>query len=118
MPWVDSDLCTGCGLCVDECPVDIITMNDDVAEIDMDGCIRCGICHDICPVDAIKHDRLKMPEEVHANVAKTQEWMAACEKYLDDSQAGQKCLKRAVRHFENIQMAAEKTIEELKKLKM
>ena len=26
MPWVDKNECTGCGICVEECPVDTISM--------------------------------------------------------------------------------------------
>jgi len=117
MPWVDEELCNGCGLCVEECPVDTIEIYDDVAEIYMDECIRCGICHTICPTEAIKHDRLKIPEIVKTNVAKTQEWMAECEKYLGSPEERQKCLVRTVRHFENMKEIAERTLEEIAKLK-
>jgi ferredoxin len=51
---VDKDLCTGCGQCVDSCPVEAISMNDnDIAVVDPDTCVDCGDCVDICPVDAI-----------------------------------------------------------------
>ena len=46
MPWIDEKSCTGCGICVDECPVDTISMEDEKAKIDMENCIRCGVCHD------------------------------------------------------------------------
>jgi len=116
MPWVDHELCSGCGMCVDECPGGAIAMIDDVAEIDMSGCIRCGVCHDLCPVDAVKHDRLKIPEIVQTNVEKTKKSMAACEEHFGSSEAAQKSLKRSMNHFENARMAAEKTLEELGKL--
>ncbi len=50
---IDSDECTGCGLCVDDCPTDAISLNDDVASVDDGLCIDCNICVDICPTDAI-----------------------------------------------------------------
>ena len=50
---IDSDACTGCGLCVDECPTDAISLNDDVASVDEGLCTDCGICVDVCPTDAI-----------------------------------------------------------------
>jgi ferredoxin len=51
---VNKDLCTGCGQCVDSCPVEAISMNDnDIAVVDPDTCVDCGDCVDICPVDAI-----------------------------------------------------------------
>jgi NAD-dependent dihydropyrimidine dehydrogenase PreA subunit len=29
MPWVDKDKCTGCGICIEECPVGAISMEND-----------------------------------------------------------------------------------------
>ena len=49
---VNSDQCTGCGICVDVCPVDAISMNEK-AKIDADTCTECGACVDECPVEAI-----------------------------------------------------------------
>ncbi len=46
--------CTGCGTCVDECPAEAISMNDDdIAVIDMDECTECGTCVEACPSEAI-----------------------------------------------------------------
>ncbi|MCF7855086.1 MAG: 4Fe-4S binding protein [Candidatus Pacebacteria bacterium] len=50
---VDEAKCTGCGLCVDICPVDAITLEDDKAVIDEEACTDCGQCVDECPNDAI-----------------------------------------------------------------
>ena len=35
MPWIDEISCNGCGICVDECPVDTIYMEGEKAEINM-----------------------------------------------------------------------------------
>ena len=53
---VDPDKCTGCGSCVDVCPVEAVSLNDDVAVIDEDTCTECGLCVDECPNDAISLD--------------------------------------------------------------
>lgn len=49
---VNAQECNGCGVCVEYCPVDAITMND-IARIDENKCTGCGICVDKCPLDAI-----------------------------------------------------------------
>ncbi|MBW1701801.1 MAG: 4Fe-4S binding protein [Deltaproteobacteria bacterium] len=36
MPWVNKEMCTGCGICIDECTVGAISMDEDIAFIDED----------------------------------------------------------------------------------
>ena len=49
----DSEKCTGCGVCIDVCPLEAISLNDGIAVIDEDTCTECGLCVDECPSDAI-----------------------------------------------------------------
>jgi len=116
MPWIDLEDCDGCGVCVEECPVDTIIFRDEEAEIIMDGCIRCGVCHDICPQDAIKHDSEKTPEKVAENIEITKNFMELCVKHLGDEKEAAKCLKRMIKHFNNQRAIAEKTLTVLKKM--
>jgi NAD-dependent dihydropyrimidine dehydrogenase PreA subunit len=113
MPWVDENLCIGCGVCVEECPVGAIVLKDDVAEINMSDCIHCGLCHDVCDQEAVRHDSEKIPEEIDRNVGMTKSFMEACEKHLGGPEEQQKCLNRMIKHFNKEKVVAEKTIEKL-----
>jgi len=50
----DQERCTGCGLCVDICPVQVIKMEGDFPVVDKEWCIGCGVCAVPCPTSAIK----------------------------------------------------------------
>ncbi len=115
MPWVDAEKCTGCRICVEKCPVNVISMENERAEINMDGCIHCGICHDVCPQEAVRHDSEKIPEDVKANVKMTKKFMEDCAKHLGNVKEKEKCLKRMKKHFNKEKVVAERTIEELEK---
>ena len=56
MTFQINDNCISCSACVDECPVECISLGDYKYVIDEDLCIECGNCAEVCPVDA--------PEEV------------------------------------------------------
>lgn len=64
--FIDSGNCTGCGVCLDRCQMDAVTINDDVAIIDYGRCIGCGLCVITCPGEAIilkakPEDKKKVP---------------------------------------------------------
>jgi electron transfer flavoprotein alpha subunit len=44
--------CTGCGRCVNACPMEVIKIKDNKALVD-DGCAECGACISACPRGAI-----------------------------------------------------------------
>jgi ferredoxin len=52
-PKVDSKVCTGCGICVDSCPMEAITLINDIATIDINKCSNCRACVNDCPNEAI-----------------------------------------------------------------
>jgi Fe-S-cluster-containing hydrogenase component 2 len=49
---VNNDLCTGCGICLDVCPMEAIQMKNDKAFVSED-CSECGVCVDECPNGAL-----------------------------------------------------------------
>ena len=50
---IDSELCTGCGDCIEKCQLEAIKLVEDTAEIVDGRCVGCGLCVSICPEDAI-----------------------------------------------------------------
>jgi uncharacterized protein (DUF362 family)/Pyruvate/2-oxoacid:ferredoxin oxidoreductase delta subunit len=52
-PLADPELCTGCGLCVDHCPVSALSMKEPLPVVDSDICITCFCCQEICPDKAM-----------------------------------------------------------------
>ena len=50
---VDTEKCTGCESCVEDCPSEAINMADGKAMINSETCSDCGVCVDTCPVEAI-----------------------------------------------------------------
>ncbi|MCD6153718.1 MAG: nitroreductase family protein [Syntrophobacterales bacterium] len=50
---IDNDLCTGCGLCVDICPSNTISLIEGRAIVTGNYSIQCDHCAAICPVGAI-----------------------------------------------------------------
>lgn len=50
---VNKDLCIGCGLCKNDCPVNNIIIEDKKSVIKNQDCIKCGHCSAICPTAAI-----------------------------------------------------------------
>ncbi|MCK9150729.1 4Fe-4S binding protein [Methanobacterium alcaliphilum] len=51
---VDDSTCQSCGICVNKCPVDALSMENDHVLVDQESCIACGECQAICPVTAIR----------------------------------------------------------------
>jgi len=63
---VDSDLCTGCGTCIDRCQMEACTLVDDISTINLNRCIGCGLCVLTCPSKAIslhKKEKESIPPE-------------------------------------------------------
>jgi uncharacterized protein (DUF362 family)/NAD-dependent dihydropyrimidine dehydrogenase PreA subunit len=52
-PQVDPELCTGCGTCLEQCPVSALSLSDHLPQADPDTCIICFCCQEICPEKAV-----------------------------------------------------------------
>jgi len=63
LPVVNTDTCTGCGKCVNVCPIEamgLVSANDPlnrrakVAKVNPEICLGCGVCARVCPTESIK----------------------------------------------------------------
>jgi uncharacterized protein (DUF362 family)/NAD-dependent dihydropyrimidine dehydrogenase PreA subunit len=53
LPRADSDLCTTCGACIDQCPASALYLAGDIPRVHEDRCITCFCCQEICPEKAM-----------------------------------------------------------------
>ena len=51
---VDSELCTGCGTCLERYQMNALSLIDDFSTINLDHCFGCGACVPTCPSEAIQ----------------------------------------------------------------
>lgn len=52
IPEVDSEKCSHCGACIEQCPVKVLEMRD-VPTLKKEGCVGCHACQEICPTGAM-----------------------------------------------------------------
>lgn len=53
---IDMNKCTGCGMCENYCPVDVIRFNRETRQPEIkfvEDCMLCLLCENRCPVEAI-----------------------------------------------------------------
>jgi len=51
---LNTDLCTGCGTCLDRCQFGALSIPDDICEVNTARCIGCGVCAMVCPESALE----------------------------------------------------------------
>jgi Pyruvate/2-oxoacid:ferredoxin oxidoreductase delta subunit len=65
---VDAGECVSCSTCEERCPMDAITIKDDVAVVDEKVCIGCGVCTPTCGGDRaialVLREEIKPPPDI------------------------------------------------------
>jgi Na+-translocating ferredoxin:NAD+ oxidoreductase RNF subunit RnfB len=51
---INSELCTGCGVCVDRCQMGALSLVDDISIVNRKKCLGCGLCVVTCSAEAIE----------------------------------------------------------------
>ena len=69
---VEADECLGCGVCLDRCQMNALSLNDEGrSQVNLDRCIGCGLCVTTCPSGAMQllpkaQDRIRIPPATSA----------------------------------------------------
>jgi uncharacterized Fe-S center protein len=80
-PSIDEEKCTGCGVCVQWCPQDAISLEDEIARIDQELCIGCGECLAMCRFDSVKYNWGATYEDLQKKVV--EHAMGVCSLFQD-----------------------------------
>lgn len=86
---VDKEKCIGCNMCVKDCPMKNIEVENKKAEIKSQHCMKCGHCTAVCPKGAISisgysEDPVEIKEQPKVNSEKLYEAIK---------------FRRSIRHF-------------------
>jgi len=66
---IDQSLCNRCGMCVKDCPDNVLALSDSGAEYNGRYCVRCGHCVAICPQNAFSISGfVDSPEEIRTDI--------------------------------------------------
>jgi electron transport complex protein RnfB len=57
MAHAEPETCEGCGICVERCQMEAVTLKDGKVDLDLDRCIGCGLCVTTCPTGSLTLER-------------------------------------------------------------
>ena len=84
--YIDSEKCTGCGVCAQKCPVEGIDFFNEkmarmkatyvkypqavplVFSINRDKCIGCGVCEGVCKAEAVEYTQQDQDLQAELNL--------------------------------------------------
>ena len=65
----NEDLCDGCSICIERCPMDALSLENFKSTVDLNRCIGCGLCVTTCPTESLQ--LVRKPEKEQPPVPKT-----------------------------------------------
>ena len=70
----EPETCDGCGVCVDRCQMEALTLEDDRAVLNSDRCIGCGLCVSTCPTGSLSLVRKPASEQIEVPTTLNATW--------------------------------------------
>lgn len=74
-PRLDAARCTGCGLCLDVCPSDVLALENGSINLSRESCFGCDHCAAVCPTGAITIDSVSIRNLALATVETGGRWL-------------------------------------------
>ncbi len=84
--WENSDACSECELCVDNCPKKSIWIDAEGVHFDFNKCNLCGDCIKICPMSCWQADRIGHTIFVGGKIGRHPELGVELVKLLDEAE--------------------------------
>ncbi|MEN8143271.1 MAG: nitroreductase family protein [Thermodesulfobacteriota bacterium] len=73
---IDQQKCTGCGLCLEVCPDQTISLEEGKAVVSGSNCLQCGHCAAVCPTEAIEVKAIDLANLKYNNFGPVDKWLA------------------------------------------
>jgi electron transport complex protein RnfB len=70
----EPETCEGCGVCVDRCQMEALTLEDDRVVLNSARCIGCGLCVSTCPTGSLTLVRKPAQEHIKVPITMDETW--------------------------------------------
>lgn len=87
---IDLTMCSGCGLCIEKCPIDAISFVNGETVVDVNWCLGCGVCVHFCKTTACsmhaRPEKMDVPEDTIRKIAHAAVYQEKVGNFLFDNQ--------------------------------